>query len=160
MFNYFFYKLFNPDLKNYNNNKLLIHWNTIGKNEKRISCYEDFFEKYPYFDNIEYKLFNKDLNFKDITDAMLHWHLYGSKDNRIYSNKHFYNLYPEYQCSIEENEYILKNEYHFNRNLWIKINNEYIEKKNNKLEKSIEFIKKIKNNISIQNNIFIIILFF
>ena len=47
MFQNNIYKLFNNDLKNLNNNQLQIHWNTIGKNENRISNISHFFKKYP-----------------------------------------------------------------------------------------------------------------
>ena len=45
MFQNNIYKLFNNDLKNLNNNQLQIHWNTIGKNEHRISNISHFFKK-------------------------------------------------------------------------------------------------------------------
>ena len=51
MFNHNFYKLFNQDLQNLNNNKLFIHWNNIGINENRINSLESFFKKYPYYNH-------------------------------------------------------------------------------------------------------------
>lgn len=44
------YKLFNNDLKNLNNNQLILHWKSIGIKEKRISNINSFFKKYPNFD--------------------------------------------------------------------------------------------------------------
>jgi hypothetical protein len=46
MLNIYFYKLFNPDIQHLNNNQLLYHWNTIGKNEDRINSLDSFFNKY------------------------------------------------------------------------------------------------------------------
>jgi hypothetical protein len=61
MINYNFYKLFNPELKNYTNSKLLFHWNTLGKKENKICSIEYFFSVYPYFNIESYKLYNKDI---------------------------------------------------------------------------------------------------
>jgi GR25 family glycosyltransferase involved in LPS biosynthesis len=78
-----FYRLFNPDLKNFSNKFLINHWNNFGKNEDRIYSYESFFAKYPYFDYNIYKTYNEDINLNEKLDLMVHWHLEGIHQNRI-----------------------------------------------------------------------------
>ena len=78
-----FYRLFNPDLKNFSNKFLVNHWNNIGKNENRIYSYESFFMKYPNFDYNVYKIYNDDINSTEKLDLMVHWHLEGVHQNRI-----------------------------------------------------------------------------
>ena len=78
MVNTFLYKLFNPDLKNLTNNKLIYHWNTTGIKENRISSIEDFIRKYSDF-NLNS---NKNGNYKDNLEEMVKWHL-----NKIDINK-------------------------------------------------------------------------
>ena len=68
------YKLFNNDLKNLNNNQLQIHWNTIGKNQNRISNISQFFKKYPHFNLINYKNNYPELNNFDDIIIMAHFH--------------------------------------------------------------------------------------
>ena len=48
-FNINIYKLFNPDLGKYNNTQLLMYYNKYGKNENRITSFEDFRKYYPNF---------------------------------------------------------------------------------------------------------------
>ena len=111
MIHYNYYKLFNPDLKNYSNNQLLIHWKMKGSNENRICSLETFFNMYPYYDNESYKKYNEDLLINDKFDLMAHWHLTGSHENRLCSDKHFYILYPNMD-NIDISNINCKNEYH------------------------------------------------
>ena len=107
------YKLFNPDLNNFNNNQLYIHYNKFGRNENRIYSLQSFFKLYPYYNELEYKLYNTDLNTYDKIDLMVHWHLHGKNENRICSDIYFKQLYPNF-VPIENNMsiYELKNRYH------------------------------------------------
>lgn len=68
------YKLFNNDLKKLNNNQLLLHWKTIGKNENRISNISEFFNKYPDFQIVNYKNMYKEINNYDDLIVMSHYH--------------------------------------------------------------------------------------
>ena len=90
MFNPLFYKAFNPDLARYSNNKLLVHWKTIGKNENRISNIEDFFILYPNFDydNYKHKYF-EDSN-PDKLQVLAHKHLNNPNESDNYQEE--YNL--------------------------------------------------------------------
>jgi len=122
MINYNFYKLFNPELKNYNNNKLLFHWNNIGKNENKICSIEHFFSLYPYFNIESYKLYNKDINLTNNIELMIHWHYKGIHENRICSDIHFKNLYPNYtdDLNIENIDiYQFKNRYHLSNTKYL-----------------------------------------
>jgi hypothetical protein len=97
-----------------------MHWNKFGKNESRISCFESFFEKYPYYNNDLYKLYNPDIKINDKIQLMIHWHLYGINENRICSDEHFNNLYPYHDFTLLINNnpdlstdlYKIKNKYH------------------------------------------------
>ena len=146
MLNNNIYKLFNPELNNFNNNKLLIHWKNIGLKEGKIFSLESFFNKYPYYDHDSYKLYNPDLNINDKIELMIHWHLYGISQNRICSNKYFEILYPNFNTNIENinknnlNIYTIKNEFHKNiidKNLFqdnnLQNNNLHNELNNNNL---------------------------
>ena len=124
MFQIHLYKLFNPDLTNFLNSQLLMHWNKFGKNESRISCFESFFEKYPYYNHDLYKLYNPDIKINDKIQLMIHWHLYGINENRICSDEHFNNLYPYHDFTLLINNnpdlstdlYKIKNKYHREEN--------------------------------------------
>ena len=85
MFQNNIYKLFNNDLKNLNNNQLQIHWNTIGKNEHRISNISHFFKKYPDFKLNVYKEKNMHLKKYDELIIMSHYH-HNNPTNIINSN--------------------------------------------------------------------------
>ena len=157
MINIFHYKLFNPDLKNLNNNQLVIHWNNIGKNENRVYSLEYFFILYPYFDYDMYKLYNNDLIFKDKIEAMIHWHTIGNKENRLCSDKQFNDLYPNLEINIDNNLniYDFKNNYHNN---FLKNNGEKKIFEENIIQEEIfnETIiqKEIFNETIIQKEIF------
>ncbi|QKF94629.1 glycosyltransferase [Fadolivirus algeromassiliense] len=88
-FNWKIYKEMNPDLEKNGfktENQLINHWNTYGKNEKRICCVTDIT---PDFDYDKYKFFNEDLEkngIKSRIDIEYHWIKYGMKENRIYKS--------------------------------------------------------------------------
>jgi GR25 family glycosyltransferase involved in LPS biosynthesis len=107
MLNIYFYKLFNPDIQHLNNNQLVYHWNTIGKNEDRINSIESFFDKYKSFNYKKYILFNPDLKNINEKELLIHWHTVGRFENRVYSNEDFYNIYPTFNLNIYKSK--LKN---------------------------------------------------
>ena len=84
MLNIYFYKLFNLDIQHLNNNQLMYHWNTIGKNEDRVNSIESFFDKYKSFNYKKYILFNPDLKNINEKELLIHWHTVGRFENRIY----------------------------------------------------------------------------
>ena len=114
MLNYYLYKLFNPEIKHYNNMQLLLHWK--NNNNNKIYSLESFFLKYPYFNHDLYKLYNSDINIRDKFELMAHWHLIGIYENRICSDEHFNILYPNFNILFDnlDNIYKYKNEYHIN----------------------------------------------
>jgi hypothetical protein len=86
-FNFDLYRLFYEDLRQFNNNELMIHYLDFGRNEGRIY-------KLPNDFNIKaYKELNKDLQHFNDNDSMIHYAHYGMKENRQYSfNKTIVNL--------------------------------------------------------------------
>ena len=80
MININLYRKFNPDLKSFNNNNLLNHYNKFGIYEKRVKCIETFFLKYPNFDIDSYKKEHTEINNK--IDLMVHWHIFGNKEKK------------------------------------------------------------------------------
>ena len=164
MFNPYLYKLFNPELKNLNNNQLFLFWKT-NNNQNTIYSIESFFEKYPYYDHKMYKLYNKDLEINDNFELMKHWHINGIVENRICSDKYFDSLYPNFNLIIKngDNIYDIKNVHHKNIT---KSQSDFPE--NHFLTKDVDIsmeipidtfidisIDKIIENEKIKNNIFL-----
>ena len=112
----YYYKLFNPQFNNDDNNILL---NNIDK-DKDIYSIESFYEKYKYFDIQEFKKLNKNLknilNMKNI-DILVYYHLNNIDKNLLSSIKDFYNKYPEFDI------YFYKK---INSNLFFDNNNDYL----------------------------------
>ena len=111
------YKLFNPDLSNFNNNQLILHYNRFGIKENRIHSIESFFNLYPYYNDSQYRLYNNDLGSVDKIELMAHWHLYGISENRICSDLYFEQLYPNFIINDNNiNIYKFKNNHHRKEN--------------------------------------------
>jgi GR25 family glycosyltransferase involved in LPS biosynthesis len=128
------YKLFNPDLGNFNNNQLLLHYNRFGKKENRIYSLESFFNLYPYYNDSQYRLYNNDLNAIDKVELMAHWHLHGKSENRICSDLYFEQLYPNFAINNNNtNIHKLKNSHHRKENNIIENKLSENESVNNKL---------------------------
>ena len=76
MFQVSIYKLFNPDLRNLNNQQLHAHWKVKGIKEQRIYNYDSFYAKYPTFDLEKYKKTSSiDLQHKDNVSIMMIYHI-------------------------------------------------------------------------------------
>ena len=135
------YKLFNNDLKNLNNNQLLLHWKTIGKKENRISNISEFFNKYPEFKIENYKNIYQELKKFDDLIIMSHYH----------HNSNINNL------NIDNNE-ISKNNNKSEKNLNLinNINKNNIDLKNNYLYKYLNnyYIYEYKLAIIIIDDLF------
>ena len=130
MFNANIYRLFNPEFKSFNKNQLFIHWKTIGKNQKKISSFEDFFRVYPEFDKNFYLNIYPELKNKDDLVILMHYHnnnnnkddlfnqikkkkknnnnclIYYSILNELYLNK-YYKFKVNYCYFILDHQYIL-----------------------------------------------------
>ena len=105
MVNTVLYKLFNPDLKNLNNNQLIYHWNTKGKEENRLSCIEDFINKYPNF-NLN---FNKNTSYKDNLEEMANWHINNDSIKNNYISTSNYCIITNNDCISINNDCIITN---------------------------------------------------
>lgn len=76
MFQVSIYKLFNPDLRNLNNQQLHSHWKVKGIKEQRIYNYDSFYKKYPSFNLENYKKNSSiDIQNKDNVSIMMIYHI-------------------------------------------------------------------------------------
>ena len=85
----YYYKLFNPNIKDIDENIII---------DKILYVYsiESFYEKYQNFNILEFKLLNKNLlNMKDI-ELMVYYHLNIDNENLLSSIKDFYIKYPDF----------------------------------------------------------------
>ena len=160
MFNPIAYKAFNPDLVNLNNNKLLVHWKTIGKKENRISCFEDFFNLYPNFNIDKHKKNHfKDSN-PDTIQILVHKHLNNinqpqlQQPNNINIIPNIYNIDPTINNNIDPT---------INNNIDPTINNNIDPTINNNIDPTInnntDYIENILNNYYLVNNLDYTIIF-
>ena len=86
------YKLMNNDLSKMNDNELLSHYHTVGKNEHRIKCKDGFCKLYN-FDLATYKLMNNDLSKMNDNELLSHYHTVGKNEHRIKCKDGFCKLY-------------------------------------------------------------------
>jgi hypothetical protein len=122
--NFYYYKEFNPELKNMSNNQLINYFYNNSKKEVKIFNEEIFYYLYPDFDYLLYGTINKDLIGYSKFKLQQHYHLYGRNEQRIHSKKKFYECYPNFVLdnnNIPEHE--LLSNYHNNINLLEKNNN-------------------------------------
>jgi len=118
------YKEFNKDLKNFNDDQLIEHFDIFGKNENRIFDINSLFnlnEHLIYFDLNYYKLNNNDLNFSNDVDWVLDYLRNRINDGRKISenltdfkNKKFEKIEKILNIKKENNNYLsteLKNLY-------------------------------------------------
>jgi hypothetical protein len=83
-----YYRLFNPDIQNLNDEQLIIHFSE-NKNEGRVYNLNSFIEKYNDFNIDAYKNWNIDLtNFSD-SELCYHYYKYGQYENRICNYLYF-----------------------------------------------------------------------
>ena len=82
-----YYKFFNNDLNDLQNEELKNHYNKYGKNENRIISEDDFYNKFKYFDYKYYQ--NKYDDLKNLNNIELQKHFYfiGINENRSYNEK-------------------------------------------------------------------------
>ena len=98
-FNYFIYKLLNPDLIDMNRYELFNHYNTQGKNENRIMSFnlvKDFniFTYYEYNKDLHHmNIFERNI-FKNISCIQIinHYNTQGKNENRIINNNDIINI--------------------------------------------------------------------
>ena len=175
MFNANIYRLFNPEFKSFNKNQLFIHWKTIGKNQKKISSFEDFFKVYPEFDKKLYLHIYPELENKDDLVIMMHYHNNSSKNDLLnqiekskkknnnslmyfsFLNELFLNKYYKFKVSycyiISEHQYTLNKEFINslkNKNIIIYIFGNFNNQYEKDQEDNLLFIP-IKNNFQIQH---------
>jgi len=98
-----YYRYFNIDLFNFQDEFLINHFNNYSKIENRIYNEETFYKKYPDFDYILYGNINKDLiNFSKF-ELQNHFYLHGNKENRIFCLKTFYERFPNFDLEFYKN---------------------------------------------------------
>lgn len=71
-----FYKAVHTDLKNLNDTKLIDHWRTHGKHEKRMNSPAHFQKLYPNFDIAVYRRKNPQLSVLSDYQIMYHFHVH------------------------------------------------------------------------------------
>jgi hypothetical protein len=107
-----YYRFFNNDLNNFENEELEKHYNDYGKNENRIISEDNFYNKFKYFDYKYYK--NKYDDLKNLNKIELEKHFYfkGIHENRSYNikidtlNIIFYKEYYDDLKNLSNNELI------------------------------------------------------
>lgn len=90
-----FFKIFNPDLKNLNKNKIIGLINSNKAYENRIIREEEFYIRYPYFDPDFYQKSYRDLKTLDYINLLRHYHFHGFKEKRICSRNNIKELIEE-----------------------------------------------------------------
>jgi len=134
-----YYKNFNIDLINHNEEDLVEHFNLFGKFENRIINDISFQNYYPFFIIDLYRTFNDD--FKDFTDfdLKLFYHNNCKLEEKIYSLKQFYKKFSNF------NYYDFKN-YDCNVKQLTEIET-IIYWYNNYYKNNLEYSFKINNNV-------------
>jgi glycosyltransferase involved in cell wall biosynthesis len=110
-----YYKLFNPQYSNLNNEELLYVFNK--NKDKHVYSLNTFYTKYPDFNIIEYKNLNNELKDLNILDIFTHYHFNYENNKYIHSINDFYKKYDyfnlhEYKIfnpdlSLSEYEYLI-----------------------------------------------------
>ena len=146
MFNPHIYKLFNNDLKNLNNNQLILHWKTIGNKENRIYNIHTFFNYYPNFNLNEYvQIYPEIKNYNDIIIMSHYHHNLNFKNNFININNNLNNPNNNLNNSNNSNNIINNSNNQNNSNNNLNNSNNNSNNPNNNLNNS-------NNNSNNQNN--------